>query len=110
MSQSSFERPEFILELNDHPTVINAAKFSPCGKHLATASDRQIIIYSVASSNLWNSLSDGSRLIERLRLHPCLQEIYDIDWSPDCSYVVAGSIDSKVCGCILTSLSLYTQS
>lgn len=37
---------DFIIEFSDHHRSINALKFSPCGKHLATASDRTVIIYS----------------------------------------------------------------
>ena len=43
---SSQKGQEFLVELNDHNSVVNCARFSPCGKMLATASDRQIIIYT----------------------------------------------------------------
>ena len=43
---SANEGQEFLLELNDHGTVVNALKFSPCGKFLASVSDRQIVVYS----------------------------------------------------------------
>ena len=36
---------EFLIDLNDHQSPVNIARFSPCGKMLATASDRQIVVY-----------------------------------------------------------------
>jgi WD40 repeat protein len=47
--QSSADDKElfkFIFEFSDHASSVNAVKFSPCGKHMATASDRQIVVYS----------------------------------------------------------------
>lgn len=97
---------QFLVDLNDHGSTINVVRFSPCGKMIATASDRQIIIYSLLNpdeSNTqtggtvpsWGELTDPKQ-VTRLWLRPCLQEIYDLQWSPDSLYVVAGSIDSKV--------------
>lgn len=96
---------KFLVDLSDHQSTINVVRFSPCGKMIATASDRQIIIYSIihpedsssssASSLSWRTLSDPKQ-VSRLWLRPSLQEIYDLQWSPDSLYVVAGSIDSKV--------------
>ena len=37
---------EFLVDLNDHNSVVNCVRFSPCGKMLASTSDRQIIIYT----------------------------------------------------------------
>lgn len=69
---------------------------------IATASDRQIIIYSLINADdsfstvpSWGTLRDPKQ-VARLWLRPCLQEIYDLQWSPDSIYIVAGSIDSKV--------------
>jgi chromatin assembly factor 1 subunit B len=95
---------QFLVDLSDHQSTINAVRFSPCGKMIATASDRQIIIYSLLAPDentdtvpSWDTLTDP-KLVSRLWLRPCLQEIYDLQWSPDSLYVVAGSIDSKVSG------------
>ena len=105
--------PDFILEMNDHSSVVNVARFSPCGKYLATASDRQIIVYSginelcfvriiiqnlyfiVISPDDWSTIVDN-KMIERNVLRTSLDEIYDLQWSPDSEYIVAGSIDTKV--------------
>lgn len=37
--------PDFFYEMNDHVSVVNVVRFSPCGKMIASASERQIIIY-----------------------------------------------------------------
>ncbi|RYH27221.1 hypothetical protein EON65_13745 [archaeon] len=42
---------EYIMEMNDHITVVNIVRFSPCGRMLATASERQIVIYVGKSSS-----------------------------------------------------------
>lgn len=42
---SASEGQEFLLDLADHGSAVNIARFSPCGKMLASASDRQIVIY-----------------------------------------------------------------
>ena len=83
---------------------------------IATASDRQIIIYalnpdegnSTTAVPSWGALTDP-KLVTRLWLRPCLQEIYDLQWSPDSLYVVAGSIDSKVCTFILCCVRSYSD-
>ena len=36
---------EFLVDLNEHASVVNTLRFSPCGKMLASASERQVIIY-----------------------------------------------------------------
>lgn len=96
---------KFLVDLNDHQSTVNVVRFSPCGKMIAAASDRQIIVYTLSdpenetSSMTWHDLAEdpekGAASLKRLWLRPCLQEIYDLEWSPDSLYVVAGSIDSK---------------
>lgn len=88
------EGQEFLIELNDHQTVVNSLKFSPNGKLLASASDRQIVIYSVMDNAVWSTLSDMKNL-ERTWLTPSLGEVYDIQWSPDSCNIIAGAINSR---------------
>lgn len=92
---SSKSGQEFIIELSDHNSVINACRFSPCGKMLATASDRQIVIYVVSNPSAWASLVD-TRSVERHYHQTSLSEIYDIQWSPDSTHIISGAIDCKV--------------
>ena len=53
---------EFLVDLNDHNSVVNCVRFSPCGKMLATSSDRQIIIYQ--GENSATTIYSGTFLIE----------------------------------------------
>lgn len=39
------EEQEFVLDLCDHQSAVNVARFSPDGRMLASASERQIVIY-----------------------------------------------------------------
>jgi uncharacterized protein with WD repeat len=34
-----------LIDLADHQTAVNVARFSPCGKMLASASEKQIVVY-----------------------------------------------------------------
>ena len=86
----------FLLDLSDHQTAVNVCRFSPNGLMLASASDRQIVVYSVKSASEWGSLKDvGVRGLERTWLRPSLDEIRDLQWSPDSTFIIAGSIDNK---------------
>ena len=35
----------FLFEFNDHQSSVNVVRFSPCGRMIASASDRLIIVY-----------------------------------------------------------------
>lgn len=48
----------------------------------------------VPDPQMWRS-TDDPKVADRIWLRPCLQEIYDLNWSPDSQFVIAGSIDSK---------------
>ena len=39
---------EFIIEFSDHQSVVNTVRFSPCGRMIASASDKQIVVYKGA--------------------------------------------------------------
>ena len=85
---------EFIIEFNDHQSVVNAVRFSPCGKMIASGSDKQIVVYRVADADDWQNLTD-MKGVERIWLRPSLDEIFDIRWSPDSSFLIAGALDNK---------------
>jgi len=86
---------EFIIEFSDHQSVVNAVRFSPCGKMIASASDKQIVVYKVANADDWQNLTDVKSGLERLWLRPSLDEIFDIRWSPDSSFLIAGALNNK---------------
>ncbi len=43
---SKEEGQEFIVDLSDHQSSVNVVRFSPCGRMLASASDKQIVVYT----------------------------------------------------------------
>lgn len=63
---------------------------------LASASNRQIVIYLVKEPYMWQNIANIVPL-ERIWLRPSLSEdIFDLQWSPDSTHVIIGAIDSKV--------------
>ena len=84
----------FLICLNDHQKAVNVCRFSPDGLSLASASDRSVIIYTVKKQEDWKTLVD-TKTVEKIWLRSSLEEIRDLQWSPDSSYVIAGSIDNK---------------
>ena len=75
---------------------MNVARFSPDGKMLASASNRQIVIYLVKEPSMWQNIANIVPL-ERIWLRPSLSEdIFDLQWSPDSTHIIIGAIDSKV--------------
>jgi WD40 repeat protein len=40
------ENQEFLIDFSDHQSAVNVARFSPDGKMIASASDRQIVVYA----------------------------------------------------------------
>lgn len=98
MSDDDKFKDNFIIGLPDHQHAVNICRFSPCGKMLATASTRQIVVYTLQDANGWGTLShesDSIRKLGRTYLRPSLDEIRDLAWSPDCTSLVAGSVDNK---------------
>lgn len=45
-------------------------------------------------SSAWSAIVDMST-VNRIWISPNLDEIYDVQWSPDSAYIIAGSINSK---------------
>ena len=106
-------KPTFLIEFSDHSSVVNIVRFSPSGCLLATASDRQIIVYAgwqyaisslfsldqtlflVRLSSKWDSITDAKE-VEKIWLRSSLEEIYDLSWSPDNDFIMAGAINCKV--------------
>lgn len=77
---------------------------------LASASNRQVVIYVVRDPSMWYHIADALPL-DRTWLRPSLSEdIFDLQWSPDSSHVIIGAIDSKVLALSLYDQHLLTQS
>lgn len=88
----------FLCDLSDHPKgAVNVCRFSPNGLLLASASERQLVIYSVKRPSDWGKITEDNlkSLVDRHWYRPSLEEIRDLAWSPDSTHVVVGSIDNK---------------
>ncbi|XP_015113309.1 chromatin assembly factor 1 subunit B [Diachasma alloeum] len=94
-----------VTDLDRHQKAVNVVRFSPSGEVLATGDDESAII-------LWRQKEDSATTAELpssddgnfqnkeqwavwkvLRGH--LEDIYDISWSPDSSFMVSGSVDNS---------------
>jgi len=51
----------------------------------------------VSDPSVWSHIADVVPL-ERIWLRPALNEVFDIQWSPDSTHLVVGAIDCKVSG------------
>ena len=76
---------------------MNVCRFSPNGLMLASASEAQIVIYKVKMQRTGKILDEDTvkTKLERIWLRPELEEIRDLEWSPDSLYVAVSSIDNK---------------
>ena len=94
--ENSKMHTDFIIEFADHQKTCNVVRFSPCGKMVASASTKQIVIYVVKDSSEWTKLEDIKQ-VERIWMRPnhINDEIYDLQWSPDSTHIIVGSIDTK---------------
>jgi WD40 repeat protein len=88
----------FLCDLSDHPRgAVNVCRFSPNGLMLASASEGQIVVYVVKQAIHWRTMNEENKKtqMERIWLRPSLEEIRDLQWSPDSAHVVACSINNK---------------
>jgi uncharacterized protein with WD repeat len=40
------DKQDFLIDFSDHQDVVNIARFSPCGRMIASASEKQIVVYT----------------------------------------------------------------
>uniref|UniRef100_A0A060T4T3 ARAD1B02090p n=1 Tax=Blastobotrys adeninivorans TaxID=409370 RepID=A0A060T4T3_BLAAD len=92
----------YLSTLSRHTQAVNAVRFDPKGTVLASAGDDGTVLLWTRSEGgpVTDMSSDSQGLDDRetwkLR-HACrasVSEIYDIAWSPDSQYIIAGSMDN----------------
>jgi len=54
------------------------------------------LCFIAPSASAWATINDPKQLT-RVYMHSNLGEIYDLEWSAESDFLVAGSIDTKVC-------------
>lgn len=89
------EEERFLVDFSEHGSVVNVARFSPCGTMIASASDKQVIVYRLLEPFTWAEVEELKQ-VERKRFTPSLNDIVDLAWSPDSSYIIIGALEQKV--------------
>ncbi|KAM0751309.1 WD40 repeat-like protein [Meredithblackwellia eburnea MCA 4105] len=92
---------EYLATLKQHTGVVNVVRWSPVGETLASAGDDGNILFWVpgeSSNQFGESAEDKAYEKESWRVKSMLrtksgQEIYDLAWSPDGAFILAGSVD-----------------
>ncbi|XP_055389550.1 chromatin assembly factor 1 subunit B [Condylostylus longicornis] len=92
---------ELAADLSRHQRAVNAVKWSPNGKFLASGDDESVVfIWKLKEKNETVNILDDTNTQDKeiwinlkiLRGH--LEDIYDLSWSPDSQYLVSGSVDN----------------
>ncbi|WBW75151.1 histone H3-H4 chaperone, CAF assembly factor (CAF-1) complex subunit B, Pcf2 [Schizosaccharomyces osmophilus] len=94
---------EFLSTLSRHAQAVNVARFSPQGDILATAGDEGTIFLWVPSSTPAATLADDAEELALAKefwkvktvCRSMGAEVYDICWSPDGNYLIAGAMDNS---------------
>lgn len=89
----------YLSTLVKHTQAVNVVRFDPSGSVLASAGDDGTIVLWTLSANVTRVFGeDNFEDKESWRpQHVCrhsLSEIYDLAWSPDSRYILAGSMDN----------------
>ncbi|WWC72627.1 uncharacterized protein I206_106590 [Kwoniella pini CBS 10737] len=94
-------RVEYLTTLSKHTAAVNVVRFSPNGQILASAGDDGNVILWVPSDRPVVSFGENPDEVqdkEHWRLQKMLQvttkHVYDLSWSPDGEFFIAGSTDN----------------
>ncbi|KAK4688475.1 chromatin assembly factor 1 subunit B, partial [Tremellales sp. Uapishka_1] len=95
-------RAEYLTTLSKHTAAVNVVRFSPNGQTLASAGDDGNVILWVPSerpvATFGEAVGDELPDKEHWRLQKMLQvttkHVYDLAWSPDGEWFIAGSTDN----------------
>ncbi|WRT70747.1 uncharacterized protein IL334_007746 [Kwoniella shivajii] len=94
-------RVEYLTTLSKHTAAVNVVRFSPNGQTLASAGDDGNVILWVPSDRpvvTFGENPDEVQDKEYWRLQKMLQvttkHVYDLSWSPDGEFFIAGSTDN----------------
>ncbi|KAL8277117.1 hypothetical protein RQP46_010445 [Phenoliferia psychrophenolica] len=100
-AQDTGPRVEYLATLKQHTGVVNVVRWSPVGTMLASAGDDGNVLFWVpgeSATQFGESVEDKAYEKESWRVKSMLRttaggEIYDLAWSPDGTYILAGSVD-----------------
>ncbi|WWD20746.1 hypothetical protein CI109_105222 [Kwoniella shandongensis] len=94
-------RAEYLTTLSKHTAAVNVVRFSPNGQILASAGDDGNVILWVPSDRPVVTFGENPDEVpdkEHWRLQKMLQvttkHVYDLSWSPDGEFFIAGSTDN----------------
>ncbi|ANZ73920.1 BA75_00259T0 [Komagataella pastoris] len=101
--KESVSSVEYLSTLAKHTQAVNCVRFDTTGEYLASGGDDGVVL-------IWRLLSEGGVVpefgqddddikeswIQKITCRCNTSEIYDICWSPDSKYILAGSMDNTV--------------
>ncbi|KAJ1405059.1 WD40/YVTN repeat-like-containing domain superfamily [Sesbania bispinosa] len=87
----------YVDNLTYHNSAVNVIRFSPSGELLASGADGAILIPTIECDVIiWKRHSTDTgqpwKVLKMLRSHH--KDILDLQWSPDATYLISGSVDN----------------